>query len=61
MKFIIDEGVDAFVAQSLIQMAGKTFAGIFASKAQEDVKVPSASGRRRRRRRGGSFTVQESH
>ena len=41
-------------------MAGKTFAGIFTSKAQEDVIVPSASGRRRRRR-GGSFTVQESH
>ena len=37
-------------------MTGKTFAGIFTSKAQEDIIV--SSGRKRRR---SSFIVQESH
>lgn len=48
---MIDEGIDTFLRQGVVEMAGEGFAGVLGSKTDEYVVNPSRLRRRRRRER----------
>jgi hypothetical protein len=49
-QVIINEGIETFLMQRMIQVAYKTMAGIFTSKTQEDIKALASVGERRKRK-----------